>query len=699
MEFKIVKFKHFAKENSFAGCFFFAQKEVKQVASINTKFRLSDYMSPALKKISTNLKTCINNFQSLQAISSHAVDTASLERNAQILQKMQQGFSDCENAIHSADAAQKNFNDSMKNGSDAASNMVSKLKSIAATVASIQTIKKAVELSDEMASTTARLNLMVDDGSSAETLRSKIYASAQAARGDYMNTLSSVSQLGILAGSAFNNNDEIVKFTELMNKNFTIAGASTSERNSAMLQLTQAMASGRLQGDEYRSIIENAPLLAQSIENYMRAGGVTGAMKDWSSQGMLTADVIKNALFASADEVEQRFNSIPKTWSSVWTEAKNTAVAEFQPVLDKINEIANSEKMEQILAKLPDLFENLANVACTALDLITDSAAWLLDNLSWIAPIVTTAVGAFLAFKTVITIINGVSSAIMFLTSPIGMVVLAIGLVILAVYQIVDLINEVTGSAVSATGIIFGAVAFLGASIMNLVSTVWNLLVDVAELLWNLFADLANFFGNVFDDPVGSVCHLFVDLADFVLGIVETLARAIDTLFGSNLAGALAGWRNKIQNWADNTFGEQKVYVERTDMSWMRGKFQDPFAAYNSGYNAGANLENMFTIKPNTTKASTGTNLDYLNYGELPGIAEDTKKIADNTSKSEEDLKLLREIAEREAINRFTTAEVKVDMTGMTNTISNTTDIDGFINIFTDRFEKALLSAAEGVHV
>lgn len=656
-------------------------------------------MSPALKKINANLKSCIGSFQSMQAASGKSVDTTALERSTKILQKMENNFSACESAIRSADTEQQRFNSSMESGGSAASELASKLKGIAATMASIQTLKKAIELSDEMTSTSARLNLMVDEGSSVSALKSKIFSSAQAARGDYMNTMDSVSQLGILAGNAFKNNDEIVKFTELMNKNFTIAGASAQSRSSAMLQLTQAMASGRLQGDEYVSIIENAPLLAKSIESYMRAGGVTGTMKEWASEGMLTANVIKNALFASADDVEKRFEKMPKTWSNVWTSAKNIAVEEFQPVLDKINEIANSEKMEQIMTKLPELFGSLADIACTALDLITNAAAWLVDNLSWIAPTVMTALAAFLAFKTAITIINSVSAAIAFLTSPIGLVILAIGLVILAVYQIVDAVNEATGSAISATGIIFGVVAFLGASVTNLISTVWNLLVDVAELVWNLFADLANFLGNIFDDPVGAICHLFVNLADFVLGILETLARAIDTLFGSSLADSVQGWRSNMQNWADNTFGKQKTFVERADMSSLRGKFRDPFAAYSSGYSTGANLENVFALKPTGAGRRADTSFDYLNYGELPGIAEDTKKIADNTSKSEEDLKLLREIAEREAINRFTTAEVKVDMTGMTNTISNTTDIDGFINVFTDRFEKALLAAAEGVHM
>lgn len=174
-------------------------------------------------------------------------------------------------------------------------------------------------------------------------LNKKIYASAMRARAFYTDTAATISKLGLLAGDAFNSNDEMIAFTELMNKNFTIGGASTQEQSSAMYQLTQAMASGRLQGDEYRSIIENAPLLAKAIEDYMRnVQGAEGAMKDWSSEGLLTADVIKAALFSTADEVEERFAKMPMTWGQVWTMASNIAIRALNPLLSAINWVANN---------------------------------------------------------------------------------------------------------------------------------------------------------------------------------------------------------------------------------------------------------------------------------------------------------------------------------------------------------------------
>ena len=204
-------------------------------------------------------------------------------------------------------------------------------------------LSKLVGLSDTLAGNKARLELIVDDGGSVDELNKKIYASAMRARASYTDTAATISKLGLLAGDAFNSNDEMIAFTELMNKNFTIGGASTQEQSSAMYQLTQAMASGRLQGDEYRSIIENAPLLAKAIEDYMRnVQGAEGAMKDWSSEGLLTADVIKAALFSTADEVEERFAKMPMKWGQVWTMASNIAIRALNPLLSAINWVANN---------------------------------------------------------------------------------------------------------------------------------------------------------------------------------------------------------------------------------------------------------------------------------------------------------------------------------------------------------------------
>ena len=243
------------------------------------------------------------------------------------------------------------------------------------------TALKVMETSDTLSSNRSRLDLIKREGEAVDDLTAKIYASAQASRGGYLDTMSSVTKLGLTAKDAFSSTDEIIRFTELMNKNFVIGGASATEQASAMYQLTQAMSSGRLQGDEYRSIIENAPLLAKSIENYMRnVQGATGSMKDWASQGLLTSDVIKAALFNAADETEERFNKMPMTFAQAWTSFKNSALRAFEPVFQMPSKLLQAiTPVFDFLAENQYIFYVIAGAALAL------GAAYLVMNAGTIA--------------------------------------------------------------------------------------------------------------------------------------------------------------------------------------------------------------------------------------------------------------------------------------------------------------------------
>ena len=538
-------------------------------------------------------------------------------------------------------------------------------------------LSKLVGLSDTLAGNKARLELIVDDGGSVDELNKKIYASAMRARASYTDTAATISKLGLLAGDAFNSNDEMIAFTELMNKNFTIGGASTQEQSSAMYQLTQAMASGRLQGDEYRSIIENAPLLAKAIEDYMRnVQGAEGAMKDWSSEGLLTADVIKAALFSTADEVEERFAKMPMKWGQVWTMASNIAIRALNPLLSAINWVAN----------------NISVIGPVVLGLGT---AFLVFQVAahW-TQIASAAMGIYNGLVNFLTIGYGVltgstaaASAAPFtynsalLASPVTWVVMMLAVLVAALYAGVAAFNKFTGSGVSATGILMGAFAVLGAHVLN------NTIIP----LQNGFAMFANFIGNLFNDPVAAVKVLFYDMALTVLGYISKMASGIETLINKipgvtvDITSGLDSFYAKLES------AQQKVkdksgwveYVKKMD-------YIDYSKAAGAGYRFGEGLADKVS--------GMFSGSDYAGLGDIAGgvsdIAANTGKIADEVHIADEDLQFFRDVAEMRYIQNFVTLTPTVSMSA---SISEKVDVNGVIQKIEQVLKEEIAESAEVV--
>lgn len=538
-------------------------------------------------------------------------------------------------------------------------------------------LSKLVGLSDTLAGNKARLELIVDDGGSVDELNKKIYASAMRARAFYTDTAATISKLGLLAGDAFNSNDEMIAFTELMNKNFTIGGASTQEQSSAMYQLTQAMASGRLQGDEYRSIIENAPLLAKAIEDYMRnVQGAEGAMKDWSSEGLLTADVIKAALFSTADEVEERFAKMPMKWGQVWTMASNIAIRALNPLLSAINWVAN----------------NISVIGPAVLGL---GAAFLVFQVAahW-TQIATAAIGVYNGLVNFLSIGYGVltgntaaAAAAQFtynsalLANPITWVVMLLAVLVAALYAGVAAYNKFTGAGVSATGILVGALGVLGAFALN--STIVP--------MQNGFAMFANFLGNLFNDPVAAVKVLFYDMALTVLGYISKMASGIESVINKipgvtvDITSGLDSFYAKLES------AQQKVkdksgwveYVQKMD-------FVDYSKAASAGYRFGAGLVDKVT--------GMFSGSDYAGLSDIAGgvsdIAANTGKIADEVHIADEDLQFFRDVAEMRYIQNFVTLTPTVSMNA---SISEMVDVNGVVREIEQVLKSEIAESAEVV--
>lgn len=713
------------------------------MATIRTAIQIYDGMTRPLQSMHRATSILINSFESMQRVSGNAIDTSSIQEAREELARAGAAFDEIEENIREAGNQQDRFNRRIRDGTTAADGLWGKLKGIAATVGGLAAAKKIIGISDDLASTRARLNLIVDDGGSVSELEKKIMASAQRSRSAYFDTASAIASLGANAGAAFANTDEIIAFMEQINKQFVIGGASAQGQAAAMLQLTQAMAAGALRGEELNSILENAPGIARAIESYM--GIAEGSIKSYAEQGLITAEVVKNAMFAAADETNAKFESMPKTWAQIWTSMQNKALSIFAPILTKINQIGNSERFTQVTDGIINGLAGVASVATVVLDLLISGASLIVDNWSWLAPIVggvATAFlvlnGAMMAYRTITAITNaletvkaarlamttvatgaqttatfaqtaaqyGLNAALM--ACPLTWIIILIIALVALFYAAVAAVNKFAGTSVSATGIICGAFMAALAFIGNIFIALWNLVVDVFVMIYNLVGTVANFIGNVFNDPVGAVCRLFFDLADTVLSVLQALASAIDTIFGSNLAGSVQGWRDSLGGWVDSTFGKGEEVMEKLNADDMKlGRFEYG-AAFDMGYEFGQGVEDtvggLFDFSAmDSLGAADG--LDAFNLGNtLDGIYGNTGDTAGNTAAmsdaldiAEEDLAYLRDIAEREAINRFTTAEIHVEQHNE-NHISSDTDLDGIMDAWANDFAEKLDVSEEGVH-
>lgn len=715
------------------------------MATIRTAIALYDGVTAPLQAMHKAMNIVLNSFEAMQRASGNSVDVSSIQEAREELARAGAAFDSIEQNIRDAGNQQQRFNDRIRSGTTAADGLWSKLKGIAATVGGLAAVKKILNISDQFSNTNARLNnamINFDDGGSLTDLEKKVMASAQRSRTSYMDAASSIAKLGLNARDAFGSMDEVIAFQELINKQFVIGGASVQEQQAAMVQLTQAMASGVLRGEELNSIFEQAPGIIQSIADYL--GVSIGEIRAMAAEGQITADVVKNAMFAAADDIETKFSNMPKTWAQIWVGMQNKALSIFAPILTKLNQIANSEKFTQVTDGIINGLAGVASVATVVLDLLISGASLIVDNWSWLAPIVGGVAAAFLilngammAYNAVRAIGNtldaistarsaikagatlaeaaatttatgaqvGLNAALM--ACPLVWIILLIIALVALFYAAVAAVNHFAGTSVSATGLICGAFMAALAFIGNIFVALWNLVVDVFVMIYNLVATVANFIGNVFNDPVAAVARLFFDLADTVLSVLQALASAIDTIFGSNLAGSVQGWRDSLGGWVDSTFGKGEEVMEKLNADDLKlGRFEYG-AAFDMGYEFGQGVEDtvgglfdfsaMDSLGADALDAyGLGNTLDGI-YGNTGDTAGNTAAMSDALDIAEEDLAYMRDIAEREAINRFTTAEIRVEQQN-TNYISQDTDLDGIMDAWANDFATKLDVSEEGVH-
>ncbi|MCB4304703.1 tape measure protein [Clostridioides difficile] len=782
------------------------------MATIQTSIKIFDGMTPAFRNMTNSINTTINSLERLQGRLNNPLNTGNIQNSQQSLNNIENILTRIEQSIGKAGEQQRKFNEDIDKGVGSTDRLLGNVKRLATTYLGLKTLGGLGSLSDQMTSTNARLAMINDGQLSDGGLNKMIFQSAERSRASYLDTAQIVSRIGMNAGSAFSSTREIVSFAEQLNKKFIIAGASTQEMSSALLQLTQGLSSGVLRGEELNAVFESAPNIIKSIADYLDVD--IGKIRGMASEGMLTADIVKNSLLAASAETNAQFEKMPYTLGQIFTSIKNNAVMIFGAIQKKIEDTVSSRGFRTFITDVTDslyvlgavgysvfngiidllsspAFSGFFNLMIVGVSLVTQGLGWLLTTIgsvinfiaqgwSIIQPLLITSIVLWGLYKAAIlagvaitaiqvswtalqafwtNLLNGslltnimmniaakistdaLSGSMLLLITTIVMVVATIALVIAVVFVGVAIFNHFAKTSISATGVIVGAFYFLGACIYDVFAGAWNIVMAFAEFFVNsfniviynvqmLFYKFQNFVinaigdvGGSFDNCATALANAFISAANIAIKGINGVIKALNLIPGINIK--TIGSLDKVDSFVKQYKDYQKTLkepVKPADWKAPYAEIKNPFDSYKKGYEVGRNLENKlkdsFDINKIAEKAKKDLGLDDLwdkKYGlgdsigsaglnsPLSDAAKGAKDTAGNTAKmaktmdkSQEDLKYLRDIAEQETINRFTGVNIKIDMNN-TNNISKDTDLDGIVNVLTEKLNDAMVVSAEGI--
>lgn len=693
------------------------------------------------------LRSQLNQALQAQEALNQAVDNMDVSAANAAYNQLSSTVASTERYIRDNADAQGNLNQQIQAGVNTSNELVDTVKRLALAYLSMQSVQKVLDVSDELAMTTARLNTMNQafneiNGTATETdtIVKQIYASAQNARGSFGDMAAVVAKFGNNARDAFASQDEVIAFANLIQKQMTIAGASTQEASNAMLQLSQALGSGVLRGDELNSIFEQAPNLIQSIADYLDVP--IGKIREMAQDGQLTADTVKAAIFSSAEDINAKFEAMPMTWGQVWTSFQNSALMAFQPVLDKVNELANNDQFQGFVENAIGLLAQLAVYVLDFFNTLASIGAFISDNWSIIAPIVYGVIAALIAYAAIsgiVAAVNGVmalsasvhaaaeamqagatftataaqyglNAALM--ACPLTWIILLIIAVIAAIFAVCNAIAKMTGVANSGFGVITGGINVVIQFFKNLGLSVANIALGIG----NAIAALASNMMTAFHNAICNVQSWFYNLLSTALTVIEGICAALNKLpfveFDySGISSAADDYASKAAEAAGNKEDYKSIGDAFNEGMSTFDTFQDGWAA--DAFNAGASwgdgvadkVSGMFSMDNIDLTGGVDTSMlsnDFANNAaqtaaNTADTADSAGRIADSVDISKENLKYLRDIAETEAINRFTTAEIEVTMNN-NNTVSSDMDIDGMVDHLSAGVLEAMEQAAEGVH-
>ncbi|MCL6935705.1 tape measure protein [Clostridioides difficile] len=788
------------------------------MATIQTSIRIFDGMTPAFRHMNNAMNIVLSSFEQLQRTSSNAIDANSIRTAREELARAEAGFDRLEQQIRESDNQQRRLNEDINKGASSTDRLVGSAKKLAATYLGIRTLGGLGNLSDQMTSTNARLSMINDGQLSDGGLNKMIFQSAERSRASYLDTAKIVSRIGMNAGKAFSSTKEIVGFAEQLNKKFVIAGASTEEMNSALLQLTQGLGSGVLRGEELNAVFESAPNIIQSIADYLDVD--IGKIRGMASEGMLTADIVKNSLLAAAEQTNAEFEKMPYTFSQIWTSIKNNAIMIFGVIQKKIEQSMSSKGFRTFIDNFINslyvlgnvaynifngiisilgspAFQSFSNTMIVGISLISQALGWIItqalnvanvfaQNWSIIAPIiygVVAAIGGYLIVVGAMKVATlagvvanwmswtsevirqkgilgtaralvigkaaqyGLNTAI--LACPIFWIIAGIIAFVVAVFVAVAAVNKFAGTSLTVLGAIVGAAFAAAAFIQNIMIWLLNKCVDVNEGIangWNqcvflmkqaiakgvifIIEKMAS-LNNSVNSAGNALGKAFIDGANIAIRGVNKLIDLINKIPGINIGKVGEATFTPVK--ADNSYIKQQIdnlnkwvgnAPEKVKLERMG--YKDIGSAFQKGNALGEKWQKSITDKFKDTfdiskiaeDAKKKLGLDDLwdkKYGLGNGFgsaglnsplgdaakgakdtAGNTAKMAKTMDKSQEDLKYLRDIAEQETINRFTGVNIKIDMNN-TNNISKDADVDGIVNVLTEKLNDAMVVSAEGI--
>ena len=690
-----------------------ALKENMKALSTNNLGLSTEQSNARLERMRTQLSIILQVQNNLNGAMGR-MDIADI--NAQY-QRLNDILGNTEADIRDNTAAQDEFNRSILQGSRHSDGLLSKIGRIALAYAGFQTLKSGINLSDTLTQNVARLNLMNDGNQTTDELQAMIYQAARNSRGDALANIESISKMGLMAGDAFSSNTELIGFMELINKQFKISGTSAEGISAAMLQLTQAMGAGALRGEELNSILEQAPLILKNIANYLKVP--VGQIKDLASQGKITSEVVKKAMFNAADTINQQFNSIPLTFADITTSMRNEAVKKFQNISSQFSSALNSERFRGFTNSLVNSIGIVLDIASRGMTTLITLGATIYDNWAVISPVVKSVAGIMAVYAGAVagsTIANGAMAISQFgvavamglynlvlgksiaathqqtlamwgLNAAIAPYVLIAGAVVAALYLGVAAFNKFAGTSVSATGIIAGSLMFLWTMAKNTMFNMYNFSLGVIQLFGNAILSTAEYMVNmVFGNPFKAIGNLVLDGVNMALDGLRLLAKMSDTIMGTSYAATIDSMKSKIDDFRANIVGENDIKLPRLELEgYMINNTENPFEAAKNTYDYWANFNFKEEGKEVTEKL-------------LGDIAKNTEVSANNSDLTTEEIKYMRDLAEMEVINRFTTAEIKVEVGGITNQVNNTMDVESIYSNISDKLRETVAVVAEGVY-
>lgn len=665
------------------------------MASITSSINLVDKMSPVLFNITSAIDNVITVMESAGQSMDNAFDTRAIYNARTAIGEANARLHEMENNIKESANQQQRFNKKIKEGQQEASILASRITSFVSAYAGIHTIKSLISSGDEYTQTQARLNMLVDNQTELVELQNQIFASAQRSRAEYLATADVVAKLALRAGDVWDNNAQTVQFAENLNKMFVIAGASTEEMNSASLQLTQALGSGVLRGEELNAVFESAPNIIQTIADYLDVD--IGKIRDMASEGEITADIVKNALLGATNEINEQFESMPMTWAQAWTEIKNTGVYAFQEVYEEMNRFLNSDTGQVFMKGLSSSIIFLRNVAMATFKVFEWGAELIIDNWSIVEPFL---IGIAVAMGTYM-VINATKAAVAWAAAnwPFLVLIGTIAAIIYVLHKLGVKNSQIVGSICGS---------------LNVVKEYFNNVAIAAKLCG---AGISAYFGAVaknipiaFKNGFLNIKAWFWDWESDIITGIANICEKLNKIPGVNIdTSGMYSSAKVAADLANSTRRKKGTYVDADAAATKAtdaiiAKYGSPFEdgwqteAFKKGYNWGSNFvdsvgDTLSEIDGIMNKYSAENlqklaGVDDIN-SKLDKIDKNTKDTAKAVSLSATDTKYMLDIARGKSIDRYTTSKINLNVVN-NNNVNKDLDLDGIVNKMSRKMLKGI---------